>query len=101
MTMTDPKTRNELVAFLREVERFFHANGRLGELASAVAHADPLDAEAAALSEAMIDVGQRASTAMLAIIRLALGEEGLTYLLAHASPPPAEAGTEPAPPHLH
>jgi hypothetical protein len=27
---------------------------------------------------------------MLAIIRLALGEEGLTYLLANASPPPAD-----------
>jgi hypothetical protein len=91
MTMTDPKARNELVAFLAEVERFFHANGRLGEIASAVAHADPLDPDALAHSEAILDVGQRASAAMLAIIRLALGEEGLTYLLAHASPPPADA----------
>jgi hypothetical protein len=89
--MTDPKARNELVAFLAEVERFFHANGRLGELASAVAQADPLDAEAVARSEAILDVGNRTSAAMLAIIHLALGEEGLTYLLAHASPPPADA----------
>jgi hypothetical protein len=99
--MTDQKTRNELIAFLAEVERFFHANGRLGELASAVAHADPLDADAVARSEAILDVGQRTSASMLAIIRLALGEEGLTYLLAHASPPPVDTETESASPHLH
>jgi hypothetical protein len=58
----------ELAAFFAEVERFFGAIRRLGAVASA--SADP------EIAQRILAAGEEGAAAMLAIVRLALGEEG-------------------------